>query len=206
MRLAFAGALVAGSLAAVLGGCQRVERAPAANCAQVADTLTAFEVGNAATPEQRAPVVAKHKATCESTKTTAAEAACLASAKDTWAARACLPRMFPPPAAGAATTAGGPPNPACATLAARMRDAVLTDVGSNNAAAAAQMAKITPVVQTACEQDAWPASITTCVTDTKSGDMPAFQACMNQLSQEHQSKLAQRLNTAMNEQPAPPAP
>jgi hypothetical protein len=170
-----------------LAACQRTESAKPADCSRVAETLASFEVGNYATPEQRAPAVAKHKAACESTKVTADEATCLGAAKDTWAAKACLPRMFPPQ----------PANAGCATVAARMRAAVMAQVGSGGSAAEQQLDKLAPVIQTACEQDSWPGNVVKCIVDGKPGDMNVFTTCTNQLPKEHQDKLAQRLQAAL---------
>ncbi|HEY5951137.1 MAG TPA: hypothetical protein VIV40_36850 [Kofleriaceae bacterium] len=165
-------------------------------------TLASFELGPAATPDARAPVIAKHKAACESTHVTADEASCLFSAKDTWTARACLPRMFPakPPPAGADVTG-------CSTVAERMRAAVMTEVGSNGSAAEAQLAKILPIIQAGCIEDEWPKPVVKCIVDTKPGDMQAFQNCANQLPKPQQDKLSQRLGVQPPAaDPQPPAP
>ncbi len=199
MRVAFA------LLAVVVAGCQKADdkatTAPA-DCARVAETLASFEVGTAVTPDQRAPVVARHRAACESAKVTQAEAACLSRATDTWAARACLPGMFGAPSQTGAATG-------CATVVARMRSAVLGEVGSDGSAAQAALDEMLPVIQTACEQDGWPASVLDCIGRTKPGDMAAFQACANQLPKEQQDKLSQRLTPAVEapaaNSPTPPA-
>jgi hypothetical protein len=207
-RLALLVAAVPGAFALALsaGACQRTEQVPAADCNAVAETLATFELGPTGTPEQRVPVVAKHKAGCEATHTTRDEAACLGRAKDTWAARACLPRMFSAPANTAGGTgATGAGSARCATAGERMRAAVMSEVGSNGSAAAAQLEKIVPVIQAACEQDRWPANVVACMADSKVGDMAAFQACANQLSPELQQKVQQRLTAALQLQPpAPP--
>ena len=174
-----------------LTGCQRTDPAAAtADCSRVAETLTTFEVGNYATPEQRAPVLTKHKAACESTKVTTDEAKCLGGAKDTWAAKACLPRMFP----------AQPANAGCATVAARMRAAVMAQVGSGGSAAEQQLDKLAPIIQTSCEQDGWPNNVVKCISDGKPGDIDVFTACTNQLPKENQDKLAQRLQAALQPQ------
>ena len=184
-----------------VGACQRTERSSAtADCARVADMLTSFETGNQVPPDKRAAVVAKHKASCESAQVTADEAACVGRATDTWTARACLPRMFPPSAAKEVGAAG------CVILTSRMRAAVMADVGSNGSAASAQLDKLLPVIQASCEQDKWPANIIQCVNDTKPGDMTGFQSCTNQLSPELQNKMAGRLSAALQAEPPPPAP
>jgi hypothetical protein len=193
-------------LAVVLGAgaCQRTEQAPsaAADCARVAETLATFEMGPTATPDARAPVVAKHKAACESAHVTTDEAACLGRAKDTWAARACLPRMFP---AKPVPTTGQPAG--CSTVAERMRAAVMSEVGSNGSAASAQLDKILPVIQASCQQDSWPANVVQCIVDAKVGDMAAFQTCANQLPAEMQQNVTKRLTAALQQEaPSAPAP
>jgi hypothetical protein len=191
-------ALVA--LLALVGACQRVDKSAApADCSRVGEALATFEIGNYATPEQRAPLVAKHKAGCESARVTTDEATCLGNAKDTWAAKACLPRMFP----ADAPTAGR--SPECATVASRMRAAVMKEVGDGGSAAAAQMAKLMPIIQAACNEDHWPQAILKCFVDGTPGDMNVFTACSNQLPKPLQDKLAQRFQAALQgEQPPQP--
>lgn len=184
MRLALA--LLA--LSAV--GCQRTSSSSAADCARVAETLATFELGPTASAEARAPVVAKHRTACEATKVTATEAACLDRATDTWAARACLPRMFPPPPAGVGANVAAT---GCATVIDRMRAAVMQQVGSDGSAAEAALDRMLPVIQTACEQDRWPAAVVDCIARTQPGDITGFQACSSQLPKQLQDKLEHRL-------------
>lgn len=189
----------------VVAGCQRTQRAAGVDCTRVADVLASFEAGTAITPEQRAPIVAKHRAACESTNVTADEASCLYTAKDTWAAKACLPRMFPAKPVASEGGTGG-----CSILASRMRAAVMAEVGSDGAAASAQLDKLVPVIQASCEQDNWPKSVVQCAVDAKAGDMTAFQTCTNQLSPDLQQRLSQRLTAAVQppgaQQPSGAAP
>lgn len=172
-----------------LVGCQRTEqagRSGSVDCDRVAATLASFEVGSHAAPEERAPVVAKHRAACEATHVTADEAACLFSAKDTWAARACLPRLFAAPA-------DPREKPSCAVVTSRMRAAVMAQLGSAGSAGQAAVERMLPVFQQACVQDGWPPRVVQCISATKIGDMESFQACSNQLPKEQQDKLARRL-------------
>lgn len=200
--IALACALVAGVSVAFVGACQRTPSAPAtADCTRVAETLATFELGTNATPDQRVPVVAKYRAACESTHVTGAEAACLYAAKDTWAARACLPRMFAAPPASA-VSAG------CTTAMTRMREAVQHEIGSGGEAAMAAVDQMLPIYREACERDGWPAAVLDCIARTQPGDMTAFQTCANQLPADQQQKLAQRLSayqqTRQAQQPAAP--
>lgn len=193
------------ALVTVLGlaACQRNEQpqAAAVDCARVGDTLASFELGAAAPAEKRAPAAARYRASCESTHVTADEAACLGRAKDTWTARACLPRMFAAPA-----PAGEKAD--CALVVSRMRAAVASEVGQGSAAMTA-IEKVLPTIQTSCEQDHWPAQVLDCVAATKVGDMVTFQQCANSLPKDLQDKLTQRLNAlaaAQADEPAPAAP
>jgi hypothetical protein len=178
----------------VVAGCQKPDQRAvgAANCARVAETLASFEAGSGVTAEQRAPVVAKHQAACEAMRVTADEAACLARAPDTWAARACLPRMFPPKPTANAANVGAE----CQLVATRMGDAVMSQVGSNGSAAGAKLDQMLPIIAASCELDRWPAPVVQCIAATKVGDMAAYQACSNQLPIELQKKLAARLAQA----------
>ncbi len=172
-------------------GCQQGSRhnGGAVDCARVAETLASFEAGSAATAEQRAPIVAAHRTACEAMRVTPVEANCLARAQDTWAARACLPRMFPPKPTANSANAGAD----CQLVAARMRDAVVARAGSNAPAAAARLDKMQPIVASSCQLDGWPAPVVQCIVATKPGDMAAYQACSNQLPPELQQQLAARL-------------
>ena len=182
-----------------IAGCQRVEPPPpAADCTRVGETLAQFEVGNYAPPDQRATAATKHRQACEATHATADEAACLFRAKDTWAARACFPKMFPGKAA----------SDDCGIVATRMREAVMSQVGASGSAAAARLDAMLPIVTASCVDDQWPAAVVRCIVGAKPGDMTAFQTCANQLPQDLQQKMGQRLLAAQQAQPAaaPPTP
>jgi hypothetical protein len=172
-----------------LVGCQRTDEGSGSrtvDCGRVAETLASFEVGRHATPQARAPAAARYRRACEATDVTAAEARCLYAAKDTWAARACLPRMFAGPA-------DAHEEPSCAVVTSRMRAAVLAQIGSAGSAGHAAVERMLPVIRAACEQDGWPPRVVQCISATKVGDMESFQACSNQLPKPLQDKLAQRL-------------
>jgi hypothetical protein len=172
----------------LVAGCQRTEQGSTSaqsQCGSVAETLATFEMGTAVKPEQRTPVVAKYREACASTNVSAAEVDCLKRARDTWAARACLPRMFPPKAE--------PAN--CATLGARMRSAVLAEAGSGEMTQD-RIGKVSTTVEQACTEDGWPEPVVSCVAKTTPGDMSGFQVCTNQLPKPLQDKLAQRLLAA----------
>lgn len=167
-------------------------KASAASCAQLAQQLASLELGTAAKPEQRAPVVAKHRASCETANVTPAEMACFAKANDTWSAIACAPRMFEDT---------GTLQTECKQVISRMRIAVSgTMPADTGSAGAAMVDKMMAIMQTACVDDRWPASLRACVMATRPGDMPALQACNAQLPQDMQQNLSKRLAQGM----APP--
>ncbi len=66
-----------------------------ANCDEVAEQLASYELGNYAEPEDRAPVVDKHRAICKREAVRHDEAACLDKARSKLAAARCVPRLFP---------------------------------------------------------------------------------------------------------------
>ena len=162
---------------------QRQAASPLADCEHVAQTLASFELGNYATPEQRTPVIAKQRDACKAAHVTRAEVTCLDKAHDTWAARACVPSLFP--------ATGGKAD--CKQAIGRMREAFLSALGSGAGSQVAQLDTMLPVIQLSCEQDQWPASVTQCMTGTKPGDMPAFQQCAAQLPQPMQEKMKTRM-------------
>jgi hypothetical protein len=182
-------------VATLLAACQTAEKVSSSahvNCAKVGEVLAMYELGRDAKPDTRASVIAKHRTACEEQHVTADEQACLFKAKDTWSARACLPRMFSQPA---------PPGekPSCATAIARWRAAVSAQLGTIGSAAADQLDKILPIAQLSCEQDHWPDNVLACIAATQVGDMATFQACSSQLSPELQKKLTDRIAARLQE-------
>lgn len=179
-----------------LAACQTAEKVSASgrvDCAKVGEVLAMFELGPGPKSDARASAIAKHRTACEQQHVTADEQACLFKAKDTWAARACLPRMF-------AQAAPPGEKPTCATAIARWRAAVNAQLGTIGSAAAAQLDKILPAAQLSCEQDHWPDKVLGCIAATQVGDMATFQACSSQLSEELQKKLTDRIAARLQEQ------
>lgn len=75
----------------------RCVRPPGADCSQVADALTSLELGNYASPEERAPKVAAYRAKCEAQHLTLDEGRCVIAARTMVQLRDCAkPVMFPP--------------------------------------------------------------------------------------------------------------
>ena len=71
-----------------------VGRMPA-SCDEVAEQLASYELGNYAEPEDRAPVVDRHRAVCKREGVSRDDRACLDKAKSKLAAARCVPRLFP---------------------------------------------------------------------------------------------------------------
>jgi hypothetical protein len=69
--------------------------AETADCKVVGEVLASTEVGNYAEPEERAPVVAKHTATCESLKLDQATRTCIAEQGDKMSIAYCAPEIVP---------------------------------------------------------------------------------------------------------------
>ena len=83
-----------------LAGCQRTPEqvAPApgtGDCQVVAEVFTSFELGHYAQQEERAPVIAKYKAQCESARVSKEESECVAKTRDKQTAQQCVPKMVP---------------------------------------------------------------------------------------------------------------
>jgi len=91
MKVAFFSVVVA---VAILLLARLVGRMPA-DCDDVAEQLTSFELGNYAEPEDRAPVADKHRAVCRREGVTRDEAMCLDNARSRFAGARCVPRLFP---------------------------------------------------------------------------------------------------------------
>ena len=154
---------------AVLSACgrdQRTPKAPAADCALVAESLTSFELGNYAPIEERAPKVTAWRERCQAEALTREEGQCVIDARTTEELRFC-PRslMFAP---YVATKEGdllpGLP-PACSAYLLRLETyarcrGLPADARASIAATVAQMRKnwsgltgpMPPAVTDACVQ------------------------------------------------------
>ena len=175
-------------LVVALIACQRTAsdapQGPLASCDAVAETLASLELGNYATPEQRAPAIAHHRQACATAKVTEQEAACLAKAHDTWAAATCVPRMFPKPAE----------NPDCKEVAARVRQAIqVSSVGSN---ARQMIDKMMPAMEASCLADNWPPQLVQCIVAAKPGELAALEKCNAMMPKELQDRLQKRMMAA----------
>jgi len=81
-------------IVAVFGVTRLVGRLPA-DCDEIAEQLASYELGNYAEPEDRAPVVDRHRAVCQREGVSRDETTCLDKAKSKVAAARCVPRLFP---------------------------------------------------------------------------------------------------------------
>jgi hypothetical protein len=149
-----------------------------ANCASTAEVVTRFELGLGATPEQRAPVLARYTKACEEARLTPAEGSCIARATTTWAAIECAPRMFPQRAQSSD----------CKSVVARIRDSVLADMPKETGSAGVAMVdRMMVVMAAACTEDNWPLDYRNCVLSK------SVKSCELMLPQELQVKLGKRL-------------
>lgn len=166
-------------------------RPPAADCALVSETLASLDLGNYAEPEERAPVVTKYKAACEKAHVSKEEGECLDKARDKWSAGQCAPRMFPE-----MTVKGGD----CKVVAAKLESTMKQLQGANDNPQMAQyLATMAKVVGESCVEDAWPDAVKQCIL-MQSGGADAMQVCNQQFPPALQTKLQERLQTAMREQ------
>jgi hypothetical protein len=167
-------------------------RPPAADCTAVSETLASLDLGNYAEPEERAPVVATYKAACEKAYVSKEEGECLDKAHDKWTAGQCAPRMFPE-----MTAKGGD----CKQVVAKVEAAMRTQVDAGNAQMKQWLETTTKVIAESCEQDAWPDALKKCILMSQSTPgVDAMQTCNQQFPPALQSKLQERLQTAMREQ------
>jgi hypothetical protein len=202
--------LVVSALAVVpwlaLAGCQQgpSKLDTTTSCARSAELVASFELGPQATAERRAASIARHRLACEGAALTAAEHTCIARATDTWSVRACAPRMFEPSAqaATAGAAAGAGVAASCDEVMTRMRAAIVATMPADASGGGTKMLdRMMGVMTTACSEDGWPDALKRCVVATKPGDMPALQACNENMPQDLQDKLAERMRQAMNDTP-----
>ncbi len=162
-------------------------RPPPADCAQVAETLASIDLGNYAVPEDRAPVVATYKATCERVYVTKEEGACLDKVRDKWSAGQCAPRMFPE----LASTNGGD----CAKVAAKIRASMAQQSAAfQNDPRMSQWFEMTiKIVQQSCEEDRWPEPVKQCALAANPNDPNTLQTCNQKMPPALQQKLQERM-------------
>ncbi|MBA3391919.1 MAG: hypothetical protein H0T89_04700 [Deltaproteobacteria bacterium] len=170
-------------------------RPPPADCTVVAENLASMDLGNYAEPEQRAPVVAKYRASCEQVRVSKEEAACLDAARDTWSAGQCVPRMFPEMASTSTADCRQVADKVRATMTPQLQGQI------DNPQVRQWIDATFQVMQQSCEQDAWPTGLKQCVLrSTGDGSTDAFTSCNQQMPPALQAKLQDRLQSAMQQQ------
>lgn len=159
-------------------------RPPPADCMAIAETLTSFDLGNYAEPDERAPIVDKYKTRCEAQVVSKEAGECIDKATDKAAAMACAPTMFP--SVGAAD---------CTRIITKVRDAMMKQIASDPRMLE-MMGKALSVMQQSCEQDGWPEALGQCAL--AAGDTTdALQSCQAQMPPELMKKIESRMRTAM---------
>jgi hypothetical protein len=168
-------------------------RPPGADCAMVGETLASLDLGNYAELEERAPVVAKYKAACDKARVTKEEGDCLDAARDKWTASQCAPRMFPELAANKGN---------CNAVVTRLENALRTQLQAQDNPQIQQFIGTTlSVLRQSCEEDAWPDALKQCILTAQAAPgVDALQTCNQQMPPALQTKLQERLQTAMRTQ------
>jgi len=169
---------------------------PPADCAELAETLASMELGNYAEPEERAPVVSKFKARCETVYVTKEQGQCIDKTRDKWSAEQCAPGLFPE--LGAAGASGD-----CNLIAEKLQamlERQQANYGNNDYMAKVRGAMVRSY-RASCSEDRWPSALTKCILAAdmtqNAGSVPP--GCNEQMSPELQQKLQERLQKAMQE-------
>jgi hypothetical protein len=151
-------------------------RPPPADCGEVAEQLTAFEVGNYAEPEQRAATLTHERARCEAAHVSRDAGACIAKAKTRWEAVDCAPALFP-------------------TLAHVTCDEVLTKMKSmvGGGMSRAELDKMLPILKASCEADGWPTAFKACIAAAGDGKVDDLKACESAMPKDLQQKVEARM-------------
>jgi hypothetical protein len=185
----------------LLAACKEAPTPPSptapADCTKVAEIVSNFELGPGAKPEQRTPVVAKNLEGCKAAGVTVAEATCVAKAKDTWAVKACVPKMFGVPTAAVAPTGTND----CKSTTLRMREAIVADLPKDSGSAGLAMVdRMLVAIEAGCIEDGWPPAYRDCIVGAPSGDKVAFEKCEPLLTGELRMKLGERLKPIIQSQ------
>ncbi len=169
-------------------------RPPPADCQAVGEQLASMDLGNYAEPEERTPVVAKYKDACEKARVSKEEGACLDKATDKWSAGQCVPRMFPEMAS---TNKGD-----CKQVVARIEAAMKGQVqGLDNPQMKQWYDTTLKVIEQSCVEDAWPDGLKKCILTAQAAPgVDAMQTCNQQMPPTLQTKVQERLATAMRQQ------
>lgn len=171
----------------MVAACQSKGPASTGDCQAVGEHAAAFELGNYAPPEERAPTIARMVERCRSAGIDAKQAACVIAAKDTWTAAACAPKLFPD------VKVGGD----CDQLASRMGAELSVQMGSSSDPKIRSMVeRMIGSVRSSCEQDGWPPALKACALAAPEM-LKGMNACEHLVPPALQQKLQARMATAM---------
>jgi len=171
-------------------------RPPPADCQAVAEGLASYDLGNYAEPEERAPVVAKYKASCEKAHVTKEQGECFEKASDKTAAMMCAPFMF-----AEKVTVKGPSPGECGKVIARIRQTMAGQLSQVTDPQTLQMMnKAMEVMQESCELDGWPDNLKTCILNAGDGT-DAMTQCNSMMTPDIQQKMADRMMKIMQQSP-----
>ena len=164
-------------------------RPPPADCQLVADQLASIDLGNYAEPEERAPVVAKYKATCETLYVSKEEGVCLDKARDRWSAAQCATRLFPELSASGTE---------CAQVGEKTRASVARQYRGQGDAYKMYIESMATAAKQACTEDHWSAELTKCVLGgDPNQNVFGYGQCQQQLGPELMQKLQTRYQTLL---------
>lgn len=178
-------------------------RPPPADCQQVADVLASFDLGNYAEPEDRAPVVAKYKATCDKVYVSKEQGECILKAGTKEAAAQCAPTMFGAPEAKAdpgVGSGGSGDLGECATIADQIKAQMTRQMGNADPQTQQMFAQMIVILRESCTQDGWPPEFRRCVL-AAGESTDAMNKCSTMMPQAVQQKLTERMTKAMKPSP-----
>lgn len=153
-------------------------------CADVGISVSALEVGNYATPSERAPVAARYEVQCRRDKLDLAERDCVAAAPDQRSMAYCAPRMFP-----AIPIQLVEPRE-CADLIAAMRAKDELNAYQNGSVTRARIAAL----EVSCKQDRWTFELAECARTYSLVSSPAY--CTQMAPHALRLKIADRIAKA----------
>ena len=166
-------------------------RPPPADCGQVGELLTSFDLGNYAEPEQRAPLVARYRGDCERAHVTKDEGECLMKTRDKWSAAQCAPALFPELASGKTGD--------CGAIAEKMKGLIEKQPSYQQSPQMKQyFDAVIPVIRASCEEDHWPEALKKCALASNLERNPLdLQVCNAQMPVGLSQKMQQRMVAAM---------
>ncbi len=171
-------------------------RPPPADCTAVANGLASFDLGNYAEPEEREPIVARYKASCEKAFVTKEQGECFEKAADKNAAMMCAPFMF-----AEKVDVRGPVTGECGKVIARIRQTMAGQLSQVTDPQTLQMMnKAMDVMKESCELDGWPDNLKSCILNAGDGT-DAMTQCNSMMTPDIQQKMADRMLKIMQQTP-----